>query len=112
MSGTYQYLAADYASHTHTHTFYHSLWLWQSGVFQRNHGGAGENPELKVQFFRLARFLRYPMPVVFVFDGETRPNFKRGATTVARSHWLTVPMQELITAFGYTWYTVSPVSYL
>jgi holliday junction resolvase YEN1 len=99
-------LAADYTSpsHTHIYGFDHSLWLWQST--QQNHGGAGENPELRIQFFRLARLRRFAMPAVFVFDGKGRPDFKRGATTVARPHWLTVPMQELVTAFRFTWYTV------
>jgi holliday junction resolvase YEN1 len=85
-----------------------SIWLNQcQAVFLRHHSQAGENPELRTLFFRLARLLRVPVTVVFVFDGPIRPSMKRGKSVATKSHWLTSSFQELITAFGFHRHNVS-----
>lgn len=40
----------------------------------------------------------------FVFNGHARPDLKRGAHVRKKSHWLALPFQELLDAFGFTWY--------
>jgi Holliday junction resolvase YEN1 len=85
------------------------LWFKQfECVFNRHaHAQAGENPELRGILYRLARLLHAPVTPLFVFDGPARPSIKRGKHVVPKAHWLTSGMQELITAFGFFWYTVS-----
>lgn len=39
---------------------------------------AGENPAVRVIFYRLCRLLTLPIIPVFVFDGPDRPKVKRG----------------------------------
>lgn len=68
---------------------------------------AGENPAIDVLFYRLCRLLALPIVPVFVFDGANRPQTKRGTTVKTKKpHWLTLPFQKLIGAFGFSWYTV------
>lgn len=75
-------------------------------IFQVGHPGSGENPELRIIFRRLVRLLGALVKVVFVFDGPGRPLIKRNKNVSLRPHWLTPKTQELITAFGFDWYTV------
>ncbi|KAN0075204.1 PIN domain-like protein [Tylopilus felleus] len=73
-------------------------------VFRHHHAGAGQNPELRTLFYRLAAILAMPAHVVFMFDGPGRPQVKRGKQVRGRSHWLARPFQELIDAFGFQWH--------
>ena len=75
-------------------------------VFRHHHAGAGQNPELRTLFYRLAAILAMPAHVVFMFDGPGRPQVKRGKQVRGRSHWLARPFQELIDAFGFQWHEV------
>ena len=72
---------------------------------------AGENPELRILFFKLCRYLRSPVTLVFVFDGPQRPHVKRGKKVVHRAHQLTEEAKELITAFGFYYHQVSSRHY-
>jgi Holliday junction resolvase YEN1 len=72
----------------------------------------GESVELQMLFYRLARLIRYSAELIFVFDGNARPSFKHGRTVNKDDHWLTARMQELLTAFGCPWYTVSTTTHV
>jgi holliday junction resolvase YEN1 len=85
-----------------------SLWLMQcQSPFHYGHAQAGASPELRILFYRLARFLHFPVILLFVFDGEGRPSSKRGKKVTKTPNWLTERTQEMITLFGFHWYTVS-----
>jgi holliday junction resolvase YEN1 len=75
--------------------------------FRYGHAQAGANPELRTLFFRLARYLQFPIAPVFVFDGPGRPSVKRGRKVIKIAHWLTTRVQEMISLFGFQWYKVS-----
>jgi Holliday junction resolvase YEN1 len=84
-----------------------SLWLHQcQHPFRYAHAQAGENPELRTLFFRLARLLRLCVAVLFVFDGSGRPSLKRGKQVIKQEHWLATPFREMIEAFGFDCHTV------
>jgi Holliday junction resolvase YEN1 len=69
---------------------------------------AGENPALRVLFYRLCRLLTLPIVPIFVFDGPDRPKVKRGINVkTSKPHWLSTPLKKFIEAFGFYWYTVS-----
>jgi Holliday junction resolvase YEN1 len=81
-----------------------SIWLYQTqAIFFRRgfHAQAGENPELCVLFYRLARLVKLPVTAIFVFDGPKRPAIKRGKRVKSMPHWLTRGFKELIAAFGF-----------
>ena len=70
---------------------------------------AGENPAVRVIFYRLCRLLTLPIIPVFVFDGPDRPKVKRGINVTGRtgkSHWLSSLFKKFIEVFGFFWYTV------
>jgi holliday junction resolvase YEN1 len=67
---------------------------------------AGENPVLRLLFFRLCRLSALPVIPIFVFDGNDRPSVKRGVKVKGKAHWLTERFQCFIEAFGFHWYTV------
>ena len=68
---------------------------------------AGENPAVRNLFYRLCHLLKLPLAPIFVFDGAKRPQNKRGiAVKTTKRHWLTLPFQRFIDAFGFSWYTV------
>jgi XPG I-region len=86
----------------------YSIWFTQAQFgFRIGHAQAGENPELRCLFYKLASFLKVPVTPLFVFDGPSRPGSKRGKRVIAKPHWLTKPFQELLEAFGFPYYTVS-----
>jgi holliday junction resolvase YEN1 len=73
---------------------------------------AGENPAVRVLFYRLCRLLALPVIPVFVFDGPGRPKVKRGVNVkTGKSHWLSSSFKKFIEVFGFFWYTVSFTSY-
>jgi Holliday junction resolvase YEN1 len=72
---------------------------------------AGENPAVRVLFYRLCRLLTLPIIPVFVFDGPDRPKVKRGVNVkTGKSHWLSSPFKKFIEVFGFFWYMVSVAS--
>ncbi|OSD07465.1 PIN domain-like protein [Trametes coccinea BRFM310] len=81
-----------------------SIWVHQlQQVFVRGHAQAGENPELRTFFYRLAMLAERPVHVVFVSDGPERPAIKRKTRVKTTPHWLLEGMQLLAEAFGYDW---------
>jgi len=79
-----------------------SIWFHQcEKVFLFGHSNAGENPELRTLFYRLARLSRMAVSVVFVFDGNGRPPFKRGRKVFTRTHWLAPAFKNFVSAFGF-----------
>ena len=89
----------------------HSIWMNQAHLAVKNSPGkgtrAGENPAVRNLFYRLGRLLKLPIFPLFIFDGDKRPRNKRGiAVKTTKRHWLTLPFQKLIDAFGFSWYTV------
>lgn len=67
-----------------------------AGIHGQFHGGA-----LKIFFNKLSTYLKYPITFVFVFDGDERPNSKRGHAVRSTPPWWTGPSQELINHFGF-----------
>ncbi|KAF8054722.1 PIN domain-like protein [Lyophyllum atratum] len=65
------------------------------------HTHAGENPELRVFFFKLCRYLKLPVVLVFVPDGTGRPSIKRGRSVRTQPPWMAEYVQELVSAFGF-----------
>ncbi|KAF8958353.1 hypothetical protein BDZ97DRAFT_1842326, partial [Flammula alnicola] len=55
---------------------------------------AGENPAVRVLFYRLCHLLTLPIIPIFVFDGPDRPKVKRG-------------VNKFIDTFGFFWYTAA-----
>jgi XPG N-terminal domain len=89
-------------------TLRNSIWFAQAQfAFRAGHAQAGENPELRVIFFKLAYLLQFPITPLFVFDGPGRPPVKRGVNVVEKPHWLTLPMKELLDGFRFSHYTAS-----
>ena len=89
-----------------------SIWLNQTqSIFHvpGMHYQVGENPELRVLFYRIARFRKLPIHLVFVFDGENRPALKRGINVRVKAHALTNSFQELIEQYGYSSHTVESI---
>ena len=69
---------------------------------------AGENPALRVLFYRLCHILTLPIVPIFVFDGPDRLKVKRGINVrTTKPHWLSTPLKKFIEAFGFYWYKVS-----
>ena len=75
-------------------------------VFRYHHAGAGQNPELRALFYRLAAISALPVHVVFVFDGPKQLWVKRGKQVRGKSHWLVPRFRELLDAFGFQWHEV------
>lgn len=80
-----------------------SIWMGQAEAvfFHPGHATAGQNPELRTLFFKLAKLLNTCILPIFVFDGPLRPAVKRGQNVVPIAHWLTNDFKELIDAFGF-----------
>ncbi|SPO23822.1 uncharacterized protein UTRI_03648_B [Ustilago trichophora] len=76
-----------------------SLWL-----FHAQQSSGGSNPYLRLLFYRLAKLLSLPVLPVFVFDGPSRPTWKRGKQVKGRQHAIEQPFTQLIEAFGYQWH--------
>jgi hypothetical protein len=91
---------------------YFSIWMNEAQMaiqVRLGHGTqAGENPALRVLFYRLCRLLTLPIIPIFVFDGPDRPKVKRGINVkTTKPHWLSTPLKKFIDAFSFFWYTVS-----
>lgn len=83
-----------------------SLWIGHTSVLQRVRAD-GENPELKMLFFRCAKFLALPVVPLFVFDGPKRPEWKRGKKISRKDSWMLPAFQNMIQSFGFQWCWVS-----
>ncbi|KIJ63937.1 hypothetical protein HYDPIDRAFT_28837 [Hydnomerulius pinastri MD-312] len=80
-----------------------NLWMAKcQHKFQRGHTQMGENPELRLLFYKLAQLHRTLCDVVLVFDGPNRPHFKRGKRVVTCPPWLTDRLKEFAEAFGFS----------
>ncbi|KAI0040641.1 hypothetical protein FA95DRAFT_1599352 [Auriscalpium vulgare] len=64
----------------------------------------GENPELRMLFFRVRALAAMPLLPLFVFDGRERPKMKRGSKMgKSGSHTLTAGLKRMIELFGMEW---------
>ncbi|KAF8153351.1 PIN domain-like protein [Crassisporium funariophilum] len=85
-----------------------SIWMNEAQMAVKFRPGqgtrSGENPALRILFYRLCRLMTLPIIPVFVFDGPDRPSVKRGAQVKRKPHWLSSPLKKLIEAFGFFWY--------
>jgi Holliday junction resolvase YEN1 len=61
----------------------------------------GENPEIQGMMYRFCHYLKLPVTLVFVFDGDERPSIKRGGKVVAERPWIVDRLKELINGFGF-----------
>jgi Holliday junction resolvase YEN1 len=77
---------------------YTSIWF-----FHAQSSREGENPELRLIFFRLAKLLSEPFLPLFVFDGPKRPTWKRGIQISKKPHWMIHGVKTMINAFGFEW---------
>ncbi|KAH7915223.1 hypothetical protein BJ138DRAFT_1055368 [Hygrophoropsis aurantiaca] len=76
-----------------------SIW-YQHASFSKG----GENPELRLLFFRLRSLAELPILPLFIFDGRERPQVKRGSRLgKSGSHGLTNGMKKLLDIFGMEW---------
>lgn len=86
-----------------------STWFYECQIFSsrgRQHLHAGQNPELRTLFYRLAALSRLPISAVFVFDGVHRPKTKRGKAVRTFPHWLSTSFRKLAEAYGFYCHTV------
>ncbi|EIW62431.1 uncharacterized protein TRAVEDRAFT_68878 [Trametes versicolor FP-101664 SS1] len=61
----------------------------------------GDSPELCMLFYRLCRLSRFPFTLLFIFDGRSRPQEKRGSRMgKSGTHQLAPDFQKLIRIFG------------
>lgn len=87
--------------------FFDSIWMHHVQYkFKTGHAQCGENPELRVLFYRLAMLAERPIHAVFVADGPLRPPIKRGKQVKTTPPWLTNGFRQLVEAFGFAWIEV------
>jgi hypothetical protein len=72
------------------------------GVSSRLPGGG-----LYIFYTKLTAYLKSPVTLVFVFDGDGRPGIKRSRKVVGRAPWWIDVAQELIVYFGYNSHQVT-----
>jgi len=70
-----------------------TLWLEQLIPYQYAHHQAGENPELRTLFDRLAKLYLLSVAVILVFEGSS---LKHGVQVKHNWHWLEAPFKVLI----------------
>ncbi|KAG2138983.1 PIN domain-like protein [Suillus clintonianus] len=58
-------------------------------------------------YFGLARLVRLPVQLIFAFDGNQRPQIKRGHRVSTNDHWMVKPTQRLLNAFNVQWITAA-----
>ncbi|EPQ57560.1 PIN domain-like protein, partial [Gloeophyllum trabeum ATCC 11539] len=76
-----------------------SIWFTHS-----YYSKGGENPQLRLLFFRLAKLAELPLLPLFVFDGRERPKVKRGSRMgKSGSHGLTDAFKQMLGHFGFEW---------
>lgn len=74
--------------------------------FATGHANRGENPELRTFFNKLVRLSKLPVQIIFVFDGNQRPDIKRDTRVIDREHFLYKGMVQFIEAFGFQHHVV------
>jgi hypothetical protein len=72
-----------------------------AGVNGQSEGGA-----LKIFFYKLTAFLKYPITFVFVLDGNDRPTYKRGHQLKFTTPWWKDYVCEMISYFGFHFHQV------
>ncbi|KAJ3899576.1 PIN domain-like protein, partial [Lentinula edodes] len=77
-----------------------SIWF-----FHTEYGKEGENPELRMLFFRCAQLLSQGFLPLFIFDGPLRPDIKRRKQINKSANKLVTGMQDMIEAFGFEYHT-------
>ncbi|EAU89583.2 hypothetical protein CC1G_02472 [Coprinopsis cinerea okayama7 len=89
-----------------------STWIYeaQAAVMQASkHRAAwariGQPAIMKCILDRLLQLIKLPVAVVFVFDGNGRPQYKRGRKVKTKPHYLTGHFQAFIKAFGFHTHT-------
>ncbi|KAL4262296.1 XPG-I domain-containing protein [Pleurotus pulmonarius] len=76
-----------------------SIWLHHASFCQ-----GGENPGLRLLFFRVLNLLRWPILPLFMFDGRARPKTKRGSKLgKSGSHALTKDFKTMLSLMGVEW---------
>lgn len=64
----------------------------------------GENPQIRMLFFRIVQIAKLPLLPLFVLDGRSRPKVKRGSKMgKSGSHALAKDLKMLLDAFGMEW---------
>ena len=82
-----------------------SLW-YTHAAFSKG----GENPQLRLLFFRLRSLAELPILPLFIFDGRERPKEKRGSRMgKSGSHNLSADMKKLLDVFGMEWRMASRI---
>ncbi|KAG2745158.1 PIN domain-like protein [Suillus brevipes Sb2] len=79
----------------------------QQGKWHRAHAQTGMNPALRTFLFRLSRLARYPVKLVFCYDGDQRPKIKRGHRVSTKDHWMVDPTQRILNVFNTQWLTAA-----
>ncbi|KAF8458527.1 hypothetical protein BDZ91DRAFT_494701 [Kalaharituber pfeilii] len=75
--------------------------------FQMQNAQGGSNPALRTLYYRLTRLLSHPILPIFVFDGPSRPAFKRNKQVASLPSYVTSAQKKLISLFGFP-YHVAP----
>ncbi|KAG1845803.1 PIN domain-like protein, partial [Suillus tomentosus] len=71
------------------------------------HSQTGMNPTIRTFLFRLAQLARHPVQLIFCYDGDQRPNVKRGHRVSTKDHWMVQPTQRILNAFNMQWITAA-----
>ncbi|KAG1763248.1 PIN domain-like protein [Suillus occidentalis] len=79
----------------------------QQGKWHRAHVQTGMNPALRTFLFRLSRLARYPVKLIFCYDGDQRPKIKRGHRVSTKDHWMVDPTQRILNVFNTQWLTAA-----
>ncbi|KAG1863487.1 PIN domain-like protein, partial [Suillus tomentosus] len=53
------------------------------------------------------RLVRFPVQLIFCYDGDQRPEVKRGRRVSTRDHWMVKPTQRILNAFNTQWITAA-----
>ncbi|KAF9497231.1 hypothetical protein BDN71DRAFT_1588372 [Pleurotus eryngii] len=76
-----------------------SIWLHHASFCQ-----GGENPGLRLLFFRVLNLLHWPILPLFMFDGRARPQTKRGSKLgKSGSHALAKDFKTILSLMGVEW---------
>lgn len=67
----------------------------------------GENPALRILFFRICHLLAQSILPIFVADGPNRPRVKRGVNVRAdKPHWMEAYIEDFVREAGCPMYRV------
>jgi hypothetical protein len=83
-------------------TSMNSGWIYAACYHHRN----TKSPKLATLFACCCHLLRLPIYPLFIFDGQERPNRKRGKQVQGNHHWITMAMKEMIDHLGFPWVDV------